>query len=367
MTEKDRPGNSYVNIYIQAAMSTILDVARIAHVSTATVSRVINSPEKVRDETRRRVYRAMDICRYKYNALARDFATKRSHTLGLILPTITNPIFAESTRGVQDFANNTGYQVILGNSYYQYEKEAGLANLLRERQVEGLLITTTDLKGQILKDLIDEDFPFVLLYSTVRRGPMWSVGVDNFLGGYRATEHLVRLGHRRIAMLAGSFHFSDRSYHRWHGYKSSLKEYGIPYDPALLLQTDYTLASGKKGIEKLISLDNPPTAVFCSNDFIALGAMEGAREMGLHLPEEMSIVGFDDMEISSFVVPSLTTIRQPAYEMGKLGAEALVRRLTQGSTRPVHELLETSLVIRESTTHARPRTVKRAGADSAAQ
>jgi LacI family transcriptional regulator len=333
-------------------MSTILDVARIAHVSTATVSRVLNSPEKVRAETRQRVFRAMDVCRYKYNALARDFATKRSHTLGLILPSITNPIFAESTRGVQDFASEHGYQVILGNSYYQYEKEARLVDLLRERQVEGLLITTTDLKGEILRNLVHERFPFVLLYSTVRKGPLCAVGVDNFLGGYRATEHLIMRNHRRIAMLAGSFHFSDRSFHRWHGYKKCLKDHNIPYDPILLRQTDYSLASGKEGAIKLLSLRKPPTAIFCSNDFIALGAIEGARQMGLRLPEQLSIVGFDDMEISSFVTPSLTTIRQPAYAMGKLAAKALVQRLNNELSKPVHKLLETSLVIRESTTSA---------------
>jgi len=331
-------------------MSTIRDVARIAHVSTATVSRVINSPERVHLETRKRVYRAMEVCRYKYNALAGGFATKRSHTFGLIVPTITNPIFAESTRGVQDFANEKGYQVILGNSDYQYEKEAKLVNVLRERQVEGLLITTTDLKGNILKSLLDDRFPFVLLYSTVRMGPMSSIGVDNFLGGYRATEHLIHLNHRRIAMLAGGFNFSDRSFHRWHGYKRCLNDHDITYDPALVLQTEYSLSRGREGIKSLLSLTNPPTAVFCSNDFLALGAGEGAKELGINLPEDLSIVGFDDMEISSFVTPSLTTIKQPAYDMGKLGAEVLLNLIGNKSGKPIHKILETRLIKRESTT-----------------
>jgi len=330
-------------------MSTILDVARIAHVSTATISRVINSPERVRLETRKRVYRAMEVCRYKYNALARSFATRRSHTFGLIVPTITNPIFAESTRGVQDFANEKGYQVILGNSDYQYEKEAKLVETLRERQVEGLIITTTNLKGNILKSLLDDDFPFVLLYSTLRKGPISTVGVDNFLGGYRATEHLIHQNHHRIAMLAGGFYFSDRSFHRWHGYKRCLKDHNIPYDPSLLLQTQYTLLSGRDGIRKLLSLKKPPTAVFCSNDFIALGAMEGARELGFKLPEDLSIVGFDDIQIATFVTPTLTTISQPAYNMGSLGAEILLDHIGKRLYKPVHKILETRLVVREST------------------
>ncbi|RJR50875.1 MAG: LacI family transcriptional regulator [Desulfobacteraceae bacterium] len=334
-------------------MSTIRDVARVADVSTATVSRVINSPEAVRAETRDRVQRAMDVCRYKYNALARGFVTKQSHILGLIIPTITNPIFAESTRGVQDFANEMGYQVILANSDYESEKEERLVEVLREKQVEGLMITTTNLEGGILKSLIEDGFPFVLLYSTVRRGPMSAVGVDNFSGGYTAAEHLIRLGHRRIAMLAGGFSFSDKSYHRWHGYRRCLKDHRIPYDPALTLQTQYTLSSGKDAIKTLLSVSDPPTAVFCSNDFIALGAMQGARELGVRIPHELSVVGFDDMEISSFISPGLTTIRQPAYDMGKLGTELLFRLISKEVKRPVHRMLETTLVVRGSTAKAK--------------
>jgi len=202
-------------------MSTILDVAKLAGVSSATVSRVINSPDAVRDQTREKVNRAMKICNYKYNALARGFVTKQSNTIGLVIPTISNPVFAESTQGIQDCADKKKVQVILGNSYYQYEKEENLINTLREKQVDGLIITTTNLKGGVLKALLDDNFPFVLLFSTVKGGSFSAVGVDNYQGGYRATEHLVALGHRRIGMVAGSFTISDRSYHRWYGYSVS--------------------------------------------------------------------------------------------------------------------------------------------------
>ncbi len=330
-------------------MSTILDVAKLANVSTATVSRVINNPEKVRAKTCERVYRAMETCRYKYNALARGFVTKRSYTIGLIVPTITNPIFSESSRGVQDAANEKGYQVFLGNSDYQYEKEAALVEVFRERQVDGLIITTTDLKGKILKDLLDDEFSFLLLYSTLRKGPMPSVGVDNFLGGYLATEHLIQLKHRRIGMLAGEFNYSDRSFHRWHGYKKCLKDYHIAYDPDLFVRTRYNPDSGCKALKILVKSKHPPTAVFCSNDLLAIGAIEGARQMGLDIPQDLSIIGFDDMQIASFVRPNLTTIKQPTYEMGKQGAEALIDIIEKKSGKPVHKLLDISLVAREST------------------
>jgi DNA-binding LacI/PurR family transcriptional regulator len=297
-------------------MSTIRDVAKIAGVSTATVSRVINSPEAVSLETRDRVAKAMKACRYQYNALARGFVTQQSYTLG--------------------------------NTDYEYAKEARLCEVLRERQVEGLIITTTQLKGKVLRDLLDDHFPFVLLYSTVRKGPISAVGVDNFRGGYSATEHLIHLGHRRIAMLAGGFSFSDKSLHRWHGYKKCLRDHRIPYDPALVLQTQYALENGREGIKALLALDKPPTAVFCSNDFMAIGAMQGAREYGVATPGGLSIVGFDDMAIASYISPSLTTIRQPAYEMGRMGAEILLDRVKKRAGGPVHKILETSIVIRES-------------------
>jgi len=330
-------------------MSTILDVAKLAEVSTATVSRVINSPEAVRDQTRKKVIRAMKICNYKYNALARGFATKQSNTIGLIIPNINNPVFADSTQGVQDCADKRKVQVILGNSYYQYDQEEKLVNTLREKQVDGLIITTTKLKGAVLKTLLDEDFPFVLLFSTIKGGPMSAVGVDNYRGGYRATEHLVTLGHRRIGMVAGSFSITDRSYHRWHGYRMCLRDHGISYDKELLVQTDYSLESGRDAVKKLLALKDQPSAVFCSNDYIALGAMKGARELGLNLPSDLSIVGFDDMQTASYLVPALTTIRQPAYEIGEIATELLFQRM-ETPTKPVQRMFESSLIIRESTT-----------------
>lgn len=330
-------------------MSTIRDVARLAGVSTATVSRAINAPENVSPQTRERVAKAMQACRYHYNALARGFVTKQSSTLGLIVPSITNPIFAESIRGVQDYAHREGYQVLLGDTDYEYAKEARLCGVLRERQVEGLIITTTRLNGKALQDLLEDRFPFVLLYSTIRRGPFSSVGVDNFRGGYTATAHLIHLGHRRIAMLAGGFSFSDKSLHRWHGYKKCLRDHGLRYDPALVIQTRYTLESGREAIKTILSRERTPTAVFCSNDFMAIGAMQGAREAGVALPGGLSIVGFDDMAIAAFISPSLTTIRQPAHEMGRRGTEILLDRIRKGGGKPVHEILDTGIVAREST------------------
>ncbi|WP_320007229.1 LacI family DNA-binding transcriptional regulator [Maridesulfovibrio sp.] len=226
-------------------MSTILDVARLAQVSTATVSRVINSPETVREPTRKKVLRAMKMCNYKYNALARGFVTKKSNTIGLIIPNINNPVFAESTLGVQEYANSKNIKVILGNTSYDAEQEKSVIKALRESQVDGLIITSTDPKGKLIKSLTEENVPIVLLFSTVKPGPISAVGVDNFRGGYEATEHLISLGHRRIGMVSGNFAISDRAHHRWHGYRQCLKDHNIIYDSQLLVQTVYSLEGGE--------------------------------------------------------------------------------------------------------------------------
>jgi LacI family transcriptional regulator len=334
---------------MESLMSTIVDVARLAGVSTATVSRVINSPDRVREETRVKVERAMDLCNYKYNALARGFATKQSRTIGLIIPTIKNSVFAESTRGVQDYADERQNQVILGNTYYQYHQEEKLIKTLLEKRVDGLVITTTNPKGAILKSLEREGVPFVLLYSTLRGGAISAVGIDNYRGGYLATEHLINLGHRRIGMVAGRFTMSDRSLHRWHGYRHCLKTYGIPYDKELLIQTEHSLPGGKESAQRLLSLKTPPTALFCSNDYLALGAMKGARELGMVLPDDLSVVGFDDILTASYIVPELTTVYQPAYEMGKQGAQLLFELMENKHEKAVQMMLEAALVVRDST------------------
>jgi LacI family transcriptional regulator len=342
-------------------MATIFDVARRANVSVATVSRVINHPGKVTERTRRKVSTAMEACGYVYNALAMGLSTKRSRTIGIVIPNITNPIFSESTRGIQDYASEKGYHVILVNTDYLYEKEKKLVSLLREKQVEGLVLTTNKPEGEIVHGLIKDGFPFVLTYSHSKHPMAAFVGVNNIQGGMRATEFLIGLKHRRVGMIALDFSLSDRSYQRWLGYRRSLKKNGLPYDPDLVVQTEYTFEKGKKAVESLMTLPYPPTAVFCTNDILALGAMKGLKEIGKKIPEEVSIAGFDDIAFSKFVAPPLTSIHQPAYTMGWKATEILFELLSkfpfQASRHRI--LLETELVVRQSCAPLLKKKVKR--------
>lgn len=292
----------------------------------------------------------MDACNYVYNALAGGLSTKRSHAIGILIPNITNPIFSESTRGVQDYAGEKGYYVISVNTDYVYEKEKKLVNILREKQVEGIVLTTNKPDGEIVERLVKYKFPFVLTYSYPKNPKVAFVGVDNIQGGYKAIEYLIGLDHRRIGMIALNFSLSDRSYHRWLGYRRCLKKSHIPYDPNLIIQTEYTFEKGKKAVELLMGTPHPPTAIFCSNDILALGAMKGLEDLGERVPEDVSVIGFDDIAFSKFVAPSLTSIRQPAYDMGWKATEILFELFSKiGVNDSRHRiLLDTELVVRQS-------------------
>ncbi len=243
-------------------MTTIRDVAQLAQVSTATVSRVISSPHLVQEKTKLRVQEAMRTCNYQYNGLAKSFVTKQSSIIGVIIPSITNPIFAESTRGIQAVAREHSYHIILGNTDYDRTQGEWLIHVFRQMQVDGLLLSTTDPENRVLHSLLQDEFPFALLFSTLRQGPMACIGADNLEGGHMAISHLLHFGHRRIGMVAGRFSFSDKSFHRWQGYVQAIQEYGLEPDPDLLVQTEYTLEHGMQAVHSLVSAAAvlPPTS-----------------------------------------------------------------------------------------------------------
>ncbi|BBD08073.1 transcriptional regulator, LacI family [Desulfovibrio ferrophilus] len=326
----------------------------MAGVSVASVSRFINSPDKVRAETRERIRLAMQECNYRYNYVAKVFATQRTQTIGLVIPTITNTVFADSTRGLQDEATRRGYQVLMVNADYDPDAEGELVRHLLERQVDGLVITASDPHGAIAGELATAGIPAVFLYSTLSEGPVSSVGIDNERGGFDATAHLADLGHERIAMLAGSFTSSDRSRHRYDGYRRCLSERGLEFEPGLVVEIPYGLEHCREGVARLMEAAQPPTAIFASNDLMAIGVMGELRAFGLSVPRDVSVVGFDDVLMSSYVAPRLTTIRQPVYEMGRRAAQMVLDALDRGGQSvPRHLILDHELVVRESTASLR--------------
>ncbi|HEU4328439.1 MAG TPA: LacI family DNA-binding transcriptional regulator [Roseiflexaceae bacterium] len=329
--------------------STMERVAELAEVSVATVSRVINAPERVAQATRERVHAAMRQLGYSYNAIAGGLSRQRTMTIGLIVPTVTNPIFAESTRGVQQRASAHGYAVLIGITDYRADEEARLVQTFRQHRVDGLVVTSSHAESPALMEAQAAGTPVVLTYSSRLRSPLPCVGVDNAAASAGAVGALIRLGHRRVAMLAGHFDDSDRSHARYQGYLAALAAHGLAPDPALLVEVPYTLDDGIAGTNRLLEQPDPPTAIFCSNDILAFGAMRAALDRGLSVPADLSVIGFDDSPMAAASNPRLSTVSQPAYEMGARASDLLCALIDGEDPAERTILLPTELRLRDTT------------------
>ncbi|NJO81647.1 MAG: LacI family transcriptional regulator [Blastochloris sp.] len=329
--------------------STMERVAALAAVSVATVSRVLNTPQQVAPATQERVRQAMRQLGYQYNAVAGSLSRQRTMTLGLIVPTMSNPIFAESSRGVQQTAAGRGYSLLMGITDYRADEEARLVETFRQHRVDGLIVTSSHPESPALIEAQTTGTPVVLTYSARLRSALPCVGVDNAAAAAAAVGHLVRLGHHRIAMLAGPFTASDRSYARYQGYVSALAAHGIEADPQLLEEVPYTINDGIAGAHRLLNLSEPPTAIFCANDILAFGTLRTAFDRGIAVPQQLSIVGFDDSPMAAITHPRLTTVAQPAYAMGVEACNLLCTLIDGNTPERTTMILPTTLQIRETT------------------
>ena len=326
------------------------DVAREAGVSPATVSYVINNgPRPVATETRQRVEAAIDRLGYHPNAVARSLRLQRTSILGLILPDTQNPYFAEVIRGVEKVTFEKGYSLMLCHSDYDPKREVHYTNVLQTERTAGVLWFPATSDPQPAYMLKEYGIPFVLLDRIVGDPSYPAVITNNFRGGYLAVQHLIQLGHRRIGCIARPIDLYH-SQERVRGYQAALSDHGIPIDESYIVRGGFHLADGHAAASQLFDLDPPPTAIFAYNDFMAIGALRAAPDHHLSIPDDISIVGFDDIPQSSYTYPALTTIRQPKFDMGQHGAELLLSIITAGDL-PSHagQPLEVELIRREST------------------
>lgn len=323
------------------------DVATLAGVSVATVSRVLNSPSLVQPATRKRVQAAMTRTGFLRNAIAGSLAARRSWTVGVIIPTITNPILAESTRGIADLLETRGYHLLIGTDDYSSDRELELIRTFLERQVDGLVLTGITRKPQAERLLRASRRPFVTTWELDRRRGYASVSFDNEIAARSMTEMLLRLGHRRIGFVSGLTSTNDRSRARLRGHRAALAAAGTPDDPTLIQEMSFTFENGRKAMAAFLAMANPPTAVFCVSDLLAVGARLECADRGIRVPADVSIAGFDDLDLTSHLRPALTTVRVPTYQMGRLAAEVLLEMIAGGPVRK--EELQTEVVIRDST------------------
>jgi DNA-binding LacI/PurR family transcriptional regulator len=331
------------------ARPTIYDVARLAGVSTATVSRALNGTGQIAPTTRVAIEAAVEQLGYRANTIARSLVTKSTQTIALLLPDISNPFYAALVSGIQQHALSHGYTMLLCTTEGDAEREEQYLSLLRAKQVDGALVDGLRLPPDRIARFVKDGFPIVCLDRDIASNSIPLVQVDNRLGGRLATEHLLGLGHTRIGHVTGA-HVLGISEERLAGYWEALVNAGIETDPRLVAEGHFTEEGGYAGARALLAASPDVTAVFAANDLSALGVLNALAESGRRVPDDVSVVGFDDLRLSAFTSPPLTTIRQPATEIAQLATELLLD-LTRGKeVKQLRHLLEPTLVVRASTT-----------------
>jgi LacI family transcriptional regulator len=329
----------------------IKDVAALAGVSVGTVSHVLNRPEVVADATRQRVEQAIAELGFVRNSAAGTLRAGRSQVLGRVVMDVTNPFFTDIARGAEDVANSNGYVVILGNSDESDDKERNYLRVLQEQQVAGVLITPVHDDSTRLRQLRDVGTSVVLVDRAALGTDQCSVSVDNVAGGRLAAEHLLGLGHEEITFVTGPAAIRQCADRRA-GVKAALRAAGIALGPGLqeLVVPAMNVASGRAAGEKLLQGKRKPRAVFCANDLLAVGVMHVLLRAGLRVPDDVMVVGYDDIYAAESAAVPLTTVRQPTYQMGRMAAELMISECEQPDLHAHQQIqFQPTLVPRNST------------------
>ncbi len=330
--------------------ATIIDVARVAGVSYSTVSRVVNNYKHVKPETREKVLTAMMRLGYVVNQQARSLRGGRSQMVGLLVPDVGNSYIGAIIRGIDAELAANQYDLMLYTTHRQKTKESTYVATITRGLADGLLLLLPTNVEAYMASLQQQQFPHVLIdYQAVDNKFTSTVQSTNFDGAYEATCYLIELGHRRIAYIVGLKEM-ECSLDRLAGYRAALKEHAIEYDPALVHAGDFFRPQGYEAARQFLALDHPPTAIFAANDLSAFGVMEAVRDCELSVPDDISVIGFDDIQEAQQVHPSLTTVRQPLEEMGRLAAQILLARLDDPDLPGERVELPTELIIRDSCT-----------------
>ena len=329
------------------SIPTLDDVAKKAGVSTATVSRCLNSPERVVQSTRKRVMKAVDSLGYTPNFGARVMAAKRTFTIGAIVPTMENSIFARGLQAFQEALDTRGYTLLVSSTAYRPEAEEEQIRALVARGADGLLLIGHDRDPALYRYLERQAVPALIAWAYAPHISQPAIGFDNRAAMRLLAEEVIARGHTRIGVISAIVKGNDRASERLEGIKDAAKALGIPSDHLYVVETPYGIETGADAMNKLMQGQQPPTVVMCGNDVLAAGALRAAKAMGLAVPEDISVTGFDDIELARIVTPTLTTVHVPHREMGTKAAAALIGLVEGGPAGPPVEL-GISVEIRES-------------------
>ncbi|MCU5773573.1 DNA-binding transcriptional regulator CytR [Erwiniaceae bacterium BAC15a-03b] len=335
----------------QTTAATMKNVAERAGVSTATVSRALMNPEKVSVATRQKVEQAVIEVGYSPHTLARNARRSESRTILVIVPDICDPFFSEIIRGIEVTAAQESYLVLIGDCAHQNQQETSFLNLMLTRQIDGMVL----LGSQVPFDTgIEEQRnlpPMVMANEFAPELELPTVHIDNLTAAFEAVNHLHQLGHRRIACIAGPEEM-PLCHYRLQGYIQALRRNGLTVDPEYIVRGDFTFEAGAKALKQLMALPQPPDALFCHSDIMALGAMSQAKNSGLRVPQDLSLVGFDDIELARYSDPQLTTVAQPRFDIGREAMLLLLEQLQGKVVSNGSRLLDFELKIRGSSARA---------------
>lgn len=327
---------------------TIKKIAELANVSTMTVSRVINNEKAVKAETREKVLKYINKHNYRPNPRARAFVLKRSKLIGLVVADIRNMFFCELARGIEDTAYERGYSVAICSTDDKPERTKTYIEHMIAAGVDGIIYGSSHLQEPAIEKLIDERFPLILVARKMKREDCNYVVLDNVRAARGITAHLIGLNYRKIAIITGQSYIST-GIDRFNGYKDALKESGIPFSQHYVVQGPFTRDTGYEGTRRLLSLEDPPRAIFAGNDYIAMGAIDAIQEKGLRVPHDIALVGFDDTTFASNKRIQLTTVDHRQYQMGNLASQILIEYIERNETDYTHRIvLEPRIILRES-------------------
>ena len=329
---------------------TLKELAARANVHPSTVSRVANNDPSLRiaSTTRSRIETLLRETEYRPNGVARGLKLRQTLVLAVVIPDITNPFFAALFRGIEDGATQRGYQVLLCNTDGSPERQRSHLQSLAARRVDGVILASTFLKDPAVRWLRHQRTPYVLVNRFSDEGIDPFVGSDDLTGATLATEHLISLGHVRIGHLAGQLTISTGVLRR-RGYLAALAEAGLPADPELLVESGFVEEGGTQAMEYLLSLKRPPTAIFAVTDMTAIGAYGVARRRGLRIPEDLAVVGYNDIPLAGRLIPGLSTVHVPIHEFGTVAARMLLEQIEAGELTPRRVVFTPQLVVRGST------------------
>lgn len=328
---------------------TIYDIAKEANVSMATVSRVVNGNPNVKPATRKKVNEVIERLGYRPNAVARGLASKKTTTVGVIIPDISNPIYAEMTRGIEDIATMYKYNIILSNSDLNPHKEVQLINTMLSKQVDGIIFMGANVTDTIACEFQKINVPIVLAGTVEKTETIPSVNIDYFEATYNAINYFIKNGHKNIGIIIGNRQELMNGDLYLGGYKKALEEANIEFKEEYIIEGDYSYESGMEAYEQFSQLENKPTAIYCIADQVAIGVIHGAQDRQVNVPNEIEVISSDNTPQALMVRPQLTTIDQPLYDIGAVSMRLLTKLMNNEDVEDKIILLPHRLEVRDST------------------